>query len=468
MKKNFLWILLSLTSVLYAQNDMHANVNLQYKFVNPGARARAMGGAFVGLADDTTAILANPAGLVQLSRKTFVAELGSSDQENLIPFFGGSIDQTGVQDFEFNLESQRFPEEAQTIPFLAYVGAWNQLKWGVFFAEQANFERRFHTDGVSVPSFDGGRFVVENLLAFFPPSENFIEFHLKTIGVSLARKISERLSFGVTLNVNDFRYRGNTTLIFPDFEALFPNENFPQSQLDALRPFVGLPFGVIDVEGDDQKMSGFVGVLFQMTKRFSLGASYKQQAKFDYDFVTQETGANFELQEVERGVASFDVPDSFSVGFSFKPVDVFLLSLEVNRLFYSELVEELKTFFDTTNDPSQAGLVLDDTTDYRLGAEYFFTSFRYPLALRAGYWSEPYHGLQNSTLDTQILFRFLDENGDFSQGNRQNVFLQRFAEDVNHITFGLGLSFGRHWTADLAGNFSRHEDYFSFSSIYRF
>jgi hypothetical protein len=34
----------------------------QFNFNNPGARALGMGGAFVAVADDATAVIANPAG----------------------------------------------------------------------------------------------------------------------------------------------------------------------------------------------------------------------------------------------------------------------------------------------------------------------------------------------------------------------------------------------------------------------
>ena len=39
---------------------------IEFDFSNPGARSLAMGGAFVGLADDATAAYANPAGLTAL------------------------------------------------------------------------------------------------------------------------------------------------------------------------------------------------------------------------------------------------------------------------------------------------------------------------------------------------------------------------------------------------------------------
>src|SRR5689334_8329954 len=53
----------------FAQNvDIEALSGLQFNFGNPGARSLAMGGAFLGLADDASAAEANPAGLTILRK----------------------------------------------------------------------------------------------------------------------------------------------------------------------------------------------------------------------------------------------------------------------------------------------------------------------------------------------------------------------------------------------------------------
>jgi long-chain fatty acid transport protein len=50
------------------QSDNPANAGIQFDFSLPGARSLALGGAFVGIADDATAAWTNPAGLVALTR----------------------------------------------------------------------------------------------------------------------------------------------------------------------------------------------------------------------------------------------------------------------------------------------------------------------------------------------------------------------------------------------------------------
>src|SRR5512146_419204 len=57
-----------------AQFESSALAKVQVNVTNPGGKSLAMGGAFVALADDATAALANPAGLTQLT----AWQLGSS------------------------------------------------------------------------------------------------------------------------------------------------------------------------------------------------------------------------------------------------------------------------------------------------------------------------------------------------------------------------------------------------------
>src|SRR6185503_2966999 len=51
-----------------AQTNSFINAGVQFEFPPPGARSLALGGAFVAIADDATAAVANPAGLTALIR----------------------------------------------------------------------------------------------------------------------------------------------------------------------------------------------------------------------------------------------------------------------------------------------------------------------------------------------------------------------------------------------------------------
>lgn len=57
--------------------------NLGFNLFSPGARANAMGRAFIGVADDASAAISNPAGLINLTRTQVYAEMKSAEFEGL-------------------------------------------------------------------------------------------------------------------------------------------------------------------------------------------------------------------------------------------------------------------------------------------------------------------------------------------------------------------------------------------------
>src|ERR1700741_2906158 len=62
----------------------------QFNFNNPGARALGMGGAFVAVADDATAVIANPAGLTILQRPEISAEYKFQRYNNTVETFSNT------------------------------------------------------------------------------------------------------------------------------------------------------------------------------------------------------------------------------------------------------------------------------------------------------------------------------------------------------------------------------------------
>lgn len=444
-------MVLFLTGACIAQNDMIANINLQFRFANPGARAMALGGAFVGLADDTTAIFANPAGLSRLANNTASMELLRTDQDHTIPFYSGSIVQTGQQAFDFNLDSRDFPESTYSVPFASFVMTGNPVHWGAFYAEQARFNRQFHTEEIYVPHYPD-RPVVRFDDFYFFPSRNRVDLTVQSLGLSAAASLSERFQFGITALFHQIDYSALTDLILPD---ILP-EGHPAY------PYINETYALIEARGDEQTWGWFAGFMFTPNEVFSLGLSYKRQPDFDYVHqVTQRDFTTGELVPGEPGTHAFHIPDSLNLGISFKPSETFLVSLEVNRVAYSELVEDYHHFFDTGGYTQ----TVEDATEYHAGLEYFILRFHLPLALRAGYWFEPYHALKNTFLDTQILY--WDEESRLAH-IRNAVFLQRFEEDTDHITMGLGVTLTRDISLDLAADLASTGSNLGLSGVYRF
>jgi hypothetical protein len=94
-------ILLNLGSATIAR----AQIGVGFATNTPGARANGMGGAFIGIADDAIAAIANPAGLTSLTSPQVYGEFTSTGGDSLLgsqrttsPSFGSVAIPMGVFD----------------------------------------------------------------------------------------------------------------------------------------------------------------------------------------------------------------------------------------------------------------------------------------------------------------------------------------------------------------------------------
>jgi long-chain fatty acid transport protein len=67
-------LVLGVASSAWAQTDEEHFATFPFNFSNPGARAAGMGGAFIGIANDASSAISNPAGLTNLLRKQIYIE----------------------------------------------------------------------------------------------------------------------------------------------------------------------------------------------------------------------------------------------------------------------------------------------------------------------------------------------------------------------------------------------------------
>ena len=89
----------------------------QFNFNNPGARALGMGGAFVAVADDATAVVANPAGLTILQRPEISAEYKFTRFRNNINAFTNTPDDGNTN----TVHSRDFDDSVNTPSFFSFV-----------------------------------------------------------------------------------------------------------------------------------------------------------------------------------------------------------------------------------------------------------------------------------------------------------------------------------------------------------
>src|SRR5947207_6835766 len=88
MRKLFILIALITVPAVAQNTDIESLSGLQFNFGNPGARSLGMGGAFLGLADDTSATEANPAGLTILRKPEVSVEGRNFEEQQLFSTSG--------------------------------------------------------------------------------------------------------------------------------------------------------------------------------------------------------------------------------------------------------------------------------------------------------------------------------------------------------------------------------------------
>src|SRR2546428_10004454 len=119
----------------------------QFNFNNPGARALGMGGAFIGVADDATAAVTNPAGLVILQRPELSGEVKFTRFRNNIKAFSNSPTDAPTA----TVPDKDFADSSTAPAFFSFVDPTHRLIVAVFMRELVNFESYFKTNGVFAP-----------------------------------------------------------------------------------------------------------------------------------------------------------------------------------------------------------------------------------------------------------------------------------------------------------------------------
>ena len=340
-----------------------------------GSRAGAMGGAFVGLANDFSAVYWNPAGLGFFTARTF-------------GFYGTDIVPSGS--YKLTMDTP--------IGALNLVDAKTATKnylGGLFGFVQPISDRLVAAIGVFTPSGLGANWNSADM-ANLSNGSTSIDWSSKvgliTIAPSLAFKVSDRLSIGATLNIN-----------YGTFDISMYGGAIP---------------GLLDLGQYTESETGWglgatVGVLYKASKMFSLGAAFRTSSKVS--FSGQATINNLQYigflpnSDITREMTW---PSWITVGAAFSPTELLTFTADVQITTWS-IIDQIKTTYKdaiwnllmTSMGKDIMAMSWKNATQLRFGAEYKVSE---SLAVRAGYYFDP-SPVPDATLN--ILLPSYDFNG---------------------------------------------------------
>ncbi len=339
-----------------------------------GARAAAMGGAFVGLADDYTAVFWNPAGLALIKMPTF-----GLTGDILMPKAEYGLT-TPYASYSMETKSKKYP--AGLLGYFQPVG--ENIVVGIGAYTLSGLGAAWDNTGLE-----------EALIAPYPPAaftpavdayqwESFIGSI--TLAPSIAVKLSEMLYVGATFNINYgfFETHQWGEYVMVEIEA-------PPASPDVLGipALINLGQRTLDVKG--WGFGATFGVLVKPAEWISLGGTFRTQSKINLKGTTEIENIDIlglpNDSDTEMSVVS---PMWLAGGVALKPVDGLTLTFDAQYTNWSKLDQIAVTFGDAAWDfalGDEAALLLNwqNKTQFRVGAEYDFGAF----ALRGGYYYDP-------------------------------------------------------------------------------
>jgi long-subunit fatty acid transport protein len=394
MKK---WLLLLLFPLMLSAQDKIPDFNI----TGAGARAEGFGGAFIGLADDATAVVWNPAGLTQLERPEasivtrFVGE-SNSYKNDLDATFNADESQSS---FALNFSSVAVPLMQGPISIVAALAYQQQLD----FSET---RRRKY----------------EYIDATF--TQNDIEQRLETTGgvntftPAIAVKFLPYLSAGLSANIWTGSIERDENIRLSNGPAFIRLRSQTAADYTGFNLSLG---GMIDLEGLPQ--NGFP---------LKIGAILRTPFTIEADGSDDSEGeTNIVPTRKDRATISQTIEMPLMIGFgtSYRMGD----NLTVAADF------EMRNFKGNTVTNSSSSRVNGDTTvttpisesddnlnQFRIGAEYLIVMDNGVIPLRAGF----------KTVPTVLANYVYDESSD---------------EDLptNNQVRGTGISFGSGYISDV-------------------
>ncbi len=307
-----------------------------WNILGAGARAEGLGGAFIGLADDATAISWNPSGLGQLERTEF-SVVGRWVQEDYKTEFPShpEFGRTQIQShFTYNFASIAFPLHAGRVTIVPAVG----------FQKQLDAYGRTNTEDQEYESSGGAN----------------------TLTPGIGIKLHPMFYIGGTVNIWLGNFENST------LDKSTKNTSSNEGSYSGLNFTAGL---LVDFEGMKNPIPIKLGATIKTPFELEYDGSYKWEQT-----TTADQSGKF-LNKVE-------LPLMYGFGASGRIGENLTLAVD----FESRLYGDQRIFFTTDKEPIDTTDLSDskeDLNQVRVGAEYLIVTSAGVIPIRAGFRTVP-------------------------------------------------------------------------------
>jgi len=395
---SFVTVLVFMSSMAFA-NGLNLN--------GLGARAVAMGGAFVGLADDYSAIFWNPAGIAQFNQKTF-------------GFGGDDILPTSTFKFTHPLAPISVDATSPTKHYLVGIAAYyhpinENLVAGI---------------GVYTPSGLGSDWTGSDFapICFGHSYDWKSKIGVVTVAPALAYKVSDKLFVGAALNIN---------------YGMFDISTHAGSQE------MGVDLGQQDVSLTGWGYGATFGLLAKPSEMFSIGVTFRTPTKISFSGNAEVSQLNVlgmipgsplfgaTIPTTSDMTAEVTWPMWLAGGIAFKPIENLTFTADVQYTNWKKIDVLEFEFTDVmwqgimaNSGKDKMAMHWKDATQIRFGAEYKIETF----AFRGGYYFDP-------APSPDVTMNVLVPNYDF-----------------NAVTFGFGYALESGLHVDFSGEYLKGKD----------
>jgi long-subunit fatty acid transport protein len=398
------------STAAFAQSNDEVFPQFQFNFSTPGARANAMGRTFIGIADDSSASITNPAGLTRLTQRQVYFEFKSTELE---------VERLAARDSLSTANPTIFGERQNHIGFLSLSAPVGERLTVAFTRHQFLSHREtFTLEARPIPTVN---------FAFFPV-DGETDFKAVSYAGSIAAIISPKVRVGVTLSLDQLSAEAVATRF--DFNAA----------LDRVDTVVNKT----EIDDTATGLSAIVGALIVPNDKVTIGVQYAKGATFEVEesLFTNVAPPGLDLALVDGFPkdVTINVPDRFGVGVSVRPTPRLLVAADIVRIGYSSLADDFTLIFDA-DELEESNYSVDDVSEFHAGAEFLVLSGERRLFLRGGLFTSPDH---QTRFAESAIAQPQTNAGEHAKYN----LLPRKTKTVGSV--GAGIAVGSRFQADLA------------------